>query len=109
PLLADRAYRVREEAAFALGQIGHRSARPALEKALADPDAWTVDHAVEALGKLGDPAATPRLVPFLRGGRVRTRELACEALWRLAGQGGAGAPRRGPRRSSPRRAPAVRL
>src|SRR5262249_14570611 len=81
PLLSDR--RVRTETVFALGQIGHRSARAALEKALGADDPWTVDLAVEALGKLGDPASTPLLTPFLKRGRIDTRERACEALWRI--------------------------
>jgi cyclophilin family peptidyl-prolyl cis-trans isomerase/HEAT repeat protein len=83
-LLGDQAPEVRREAVFALGQIGHRSARPALEKALGDFDDETVVLAIEALGELGDQAATPRVVVFLGDPSARRRREAAMALWRLS-------------------------
>jgi HEAT repeat protein len=71
PLLSDRIPNVRAEAAFALGQVGHKSAREALERALGDDDAFVKDNAAEALGKLGDKAATAKLLPLLRTGTPR--------------------------------------
>jgi cyclophilin family peptidyl-prolyl cis-trans isomerase/HEAT repeat protein len=69
---------------FALGQIGHRSAREALEGRLADPDPETVGLAIEALGKLGDTAATRKVSAFLRNGSPALRAEAAMAMWRLA-------------------------
>jgi hypothetical protein len=83
-LVSDREISVRREAVFALGQVGHRSARTVLEGALADRDAEVVALAVEALGKLGEPAVTSRLTPFLAKGTPTQRMRACESLWRLA-------------------------
>jgi cyclophilin family peptidyl-prolyl cis-trans isomerase/HEAT repeat protein len=84
PLLEDPTPDVRREAAFALGQIGHRSARLPLERKLTDGDAETVDLAIEALGKLGDKASTAAVTPFLRSPSPRLRGEAAVALWRLA-------------------------
>lgn len=85
PLLADPDAAVRQEAAFALGQIGHRSARLPLEQAAgATGDLELQRLAIEALGKLGDRAATPRVVAALSDPAPRTREEAAVALWRLA-------------------------
>jgi cyclophilin family peptidyl-prolyl cis-trans isomerase/HEAT repeat protein len=90
PLVADPAGTVRREAVFALGQVGHRSARATLEGALRDRDPEVVALALEALGKLGDGAATASLVPFLRRGTAAQKMRACESLWRLADSSGLG-------------------
>ena len=79
-LASDPQVTVRREAVFALGQVGHRSARTVLEGALADRDAEVVALAVEALGKLGEPAVTARLTPFLAKGTPVQRMRACESL-----------------------------
>ncbi|MEO5617702.1 MAG: HEAT repeat domain-containing protein [Candidatus Eisenbacteria bacterium] len=84
PLLNDPASEVRQEAAFALGQIGHRSARMGLEVALGGSDPEVAFLAVEALGKLGDMAATPRVSAALGAVSARLRGEAAMALWRLA-------------------------
>ncbi len=54
-LLIDDQAAVRRAAAFALGVLGDRAARPALLKAARDADRETGTLAVEALGKLGAP------------------------------------------------------
>jgi cyclophilin family peptidyl-prolyl cis-trans isomerase/HEAT repeat protein len=54
-LLIDDQAAVRRAAAFALGVLGDRAARPALLKAARDADRETGALAVEALGKLGAP------------------------------------------------------
>ena len=48
---------MREQAAFALGQLRDRSAVPALTAALKDSDDDVREQAVFALGQLRDPAA----------------------------------------------------
>ena len=84
PLLGSANADTRHEAAFALGQIGHASARQSLE-ALADhPDLTSARLAVEALGKLGDHAATPRVLKALGHFDAGMRGEAAVALWRLA-------------------------
>ena len=84
PLLNDPSTEVRQEVAFALGQIGHASARLGLEGALAGADAEVAVLAVEALGKLGDKAATAKVAGALAAGSARLRGEAAVALWRLA-------------------------
>ena len=83
-LLRDPDREVRREAAFALGQIGHRSARGALEGLLAGDDVELVDLAIEALGKIGDHASTPRVASYLGNPSPLLRGEAAVALWRLA-------------------------
>ena len=84
PLLHDADAGVREETVFALGQIGHRSARAALDSLLGRADVETALLAVEALGKIGDKAATPRIVSLLDHAAPRVRAEAAMSLWRLA-------------------------
>ena len=83
--LVDAIPAVREEAAFALGQIGHRSARAALEPLLAARTPLSLRAlAAEALGKLGDKAATPKITALLGDPAAALRREAAMALWRLA-------------------------
>jgi cyclophilin family peptidyl-prolyl cis-trans isomerase/HEAT repeat protein len=84
PLAEDTSVVVRREALFALGQIGHRSARAVLERHLAESDNECALLAVEALGKLGDHAATAAVVSQLGAQEPRRRGEAAVALWRLA-------------------------
>jgi cyclophilin family peptidyl-prolyl cis-trans isomerase/HEAT repeat protein len=84
PLLEDAVPEVRREAIFALGQIGHRSAREALEHRLVDTDGECVILAIEALGKLGDHASTARIARLLHAPAAVQRGEAAIALWRLA-------------------------
>jgi cyclophilin family peptidyl-prolyl cis-trans isomerase/HEAT repeat protein len=78
-LLIDDRPEVRRAAAFALGVRGDAAARPALRKAMLDPDRETGALAVEALGRLATPLVEvaeqllqlpederwPRLLPYL--------------------------------------------
>jgi cyclophilin family peptidyl-prolyl cis-trans isomerase/HEAT repeat protein len=78
-LLIDDQAEVRRAAAFGLGLHGDAAARPALRKAMLDPDRETGALAVEALGRLGTPLVEvaeqllqlpeeerwPRLLPYL--------------------------------------------
>lgn len=84
PLLGSQHAPPRHEAAFALGQIGHRSAREALEALVGHPDGPSAALALEGLGKIGDRAATPRVVAALGSADARLRAEAAVALWRLA-------------------------
>ncbi|HUK62567.1 MAG TPA: HEAT repeat domain-containing protein [Dongiaceae bacterium] len=84
PLAEDTSVVVRREVLFALGQIGHRSARAVLERHLAESDNECALLAVEALGKLGDPAATAAVISQLGAPEPRRRGEAAVALWRLA-------------------------
>ena len=84
PLLGSSQAEPRLEAAFALGQIAHRSAREGLQALAGHPDLNSAQLAIEALGKLGDPAATPHVVRALGHAEARMRGEAAVALWRLA-------------------------
>jgi len=78
-LLIDDQAEVRRAAAFSLGLHGDVAARPALRKAMLDPDRETGALAVEALGRLATPLVEvaeqllqlseeerwPRLLPYL--------------------------------------------
>ena len=55
-LLADEEFEVRQMAAFGLGLLADASARPALLKALDDPEPIVQGRAAEALGAIGDRA-----------------------------------------------------
>src|SRR5437667_142946 len=64
-MLHDRDAAVRQDAAKALGSIGHPAAFEALAKAVADLSVRP--YAVDALGKLKDPRAVPILVDVVAG------------------------------------------
>ena len=64
-MLHDRDMAVRQDAAKALGSIGHRSAFEALAKAVTDLSVRP--YAVDALGKLKDPQAVPILIDVVAG------------------------------------------
>ncbi len=66
PLLRDPVYKVREGAAYALGQIGHGSAERHLIEAFQDHDSVEVNSPLssiilEAIGKCGAPSSLPLL------------------------------------------------
>src|SRR2546422_806587 len=64
-MLHDRDMAVRQDAAKALGSIGHPAAFEALEKAVTDLSVRP--YAVDALGKLKDPRAVPILIDVVAG------------------------------------------
>ncbi len=69
-LLGHANARIRKQAAIALGEMGTRAraARPALQKALSDPDKGVQEAAAEALDKVGrDPQPEPRKRPQAAG------------------------------------------
>ena len=78
PLLADADVEVRQMAAFALGLIGHQSARAALTKALDDPEPIVEGRAAEALGLIGNRADADVVSGIVR------RQVAAGALNGLA-------------------------
>ncbi len=83
--IADASPYVREDAVFALGQVGHRSARTTLEVLLGPRTPIALRMlAVEALGKLADKAATPRITALMGDPSPGLRGEAAIALWRLA-------------------------
>lgn len=80
-LLTDSDDRIRRAAAGALGEIGDRSAVPALLRLLSDrPHAETIREAARALVKIGDDAAIPDLIALLGDGRRDVRAEAATAL-----------------------------
>lgn len=84
----------RREAALALGQVGRRTeaeAIPALQKALADPDAFVRLHAAAALGTIGPRAAAtvPSLVERLADRDPMVADGAAKALGRLGAKASA--------------------
>lgn len=78
--LYHRKERVRQAAAWSLGQRRDPTAVPDLLAALHDPD-WLVQrNAIHALGKIGDARATPRLCQFLRHADANLRAEILVAL-----------------------------
>lgn len=84
--LGDQDAGVREAAAAALGQMGTRSAVPALKQHLdhRDEDPWVRLRMAESLGTLGEPSALPVLVELAAGGEGKLVRL--EALQILSRQ-----------------------
>ena len=63
--LRDKHWKVRENAARTLGEIGHPDGGPPLIKALKDKDIFVRGDALLALGKIGHPDAVPHLINAL--------------------------------------------
>jgi len=78
----DRDEHARETAAEALGKLGGKEARKALQKLLGQGKLRVA--AAEALGELGDPGAIPHLKKAARSSKKRLREAASKALLDLA-------------------------
>jgi len=55
----------RYDAAAALGELGHKSAIPALVEALKDTNEWVRTNAVQSLGELGAIEAIPNVKALL--------------------------------------------
>lgn len=86
PLLAhaeDADHDVRKFVLDILGDIGERSAAPALIKALSDSDLNVSAAAAENLGKMGDPKALLPLVNALEKSDIWLRHTILEALARI--------------------------
>jgi hypothetical protein len=78
--------RLRVQSALALGHLGDRAARPALEKALdSDPRASVRAAAARALGNLGDRQAAPALERHEDDASLTVRQCVQEALALLRG------------------------
>ena len=78
-LLGDPAPMTRAAAAEALGELGSKSAIPALQKLLADNDPFARSTAAVALAKLGDPTANDLVVSMMTNEVAEVRLFAAEA------------------------------
>ena len=90
-LRTDKHYAVREEAAYALGQIKDRSAVEALVEALGDVDSGVQRIAAASLGEIKDPRAIEPLVFTLKEQRdplVRSTVLAAldKIGWKISSE-----------------------
>ncbi|MEM6958428.1 MAG: HEAT repeat domain-containing protein [Myxococcota bacterium] len=90
-------FRVRVQAAFALGNTGDASVRPALERALRESNPAVRAAAATALGRLGDRRARRALRRARRDSSASVRMQAQRALERLEENSEAAAPQRGRR------------
>ena len=79
PLLADPSPMTRAAAAEALGELGSKSAIPALQKLLVDNDPFARSTAAVALAKLGDPSANDLVVSMMSNEAAEVRLFAAEA------------------------------
>ena len=86
-VLKDKDVRVRNAAAFVLGQIGPaaKDAVPALSEALKDKEGYVRRAAVSALGRIGPAAkdAVPALMVALKHKNRRVRSYAANALGQI--------------------------
>jgi HEAT repeat protein len=78
-LLADRSPMTRAAAAEALGELGIKSAIPALQKLLSDNDPLARSTAAVALAKLGDPSGNDLVVSMIANESPEVRLFAAEA------------------------------
>mgnify|MGYP003424959210 CR=1 FL=1 len=82
--LKDENADVREQAAFALGQIRDRAAVEALVIAIKDPSPDVREQVAFALGQLRDPRAIDALTTALKDANADVRQKAAFALGQLA-------------------------
>lgn len=80
PCLKDERWRVREQAAKALGDLKDPQAVQGLIIACRDRDGAVKSAAAEALGKIGDPKAIPALIKLFKDTSKIVRETAGTAL-----------------------------
>ena len=78
--LKDTDERVRQQAAWALGAIGAKTAAEPLAQALKDSDSRVRHQAAWALGAIGAKAAAPALAQALKDSDARVRHQAAWAL-----------------------------
>ena len=83
-LLKDSAADVRQQAAFALGQIRDRAAVEALVIALKDSVSDVREQVAFALGQIRDPRAIDGLTAALKDSSADVRQQAAFALGQLA-------------------------
>jgi HEAT repeat protein len=81
--LKDKNPYVRATAAKVLGEIGDKTAVPALIKALKDENPDVRTAAAEALGKIGDKRAVPHLIKALKDKYFYVRTAAAKAIFML--------------------------
>ncbi len=81
--LSAASWKVRWQAAQALGELRDARAVPQLVQALGDPNQWVRIVAAEALGQIGDRAATPALVRALEDESVWVRRACVVALGQI--------------------------
>jgi HEAT repeat protein len=83
PCLKDQRWRVREQAAKALGNLKDPQAVQSLIIACRDRDGAVKSSAAEALGKIGDAKAVPALVKLFKDTSKIVRETAGTALMHI--------------------------
>ena len=83
-------WRVRRDAAVALGQIGDADAVEPLIAGLKDDNPSVRRAAAEALGQIGDAAALGPLIAALKSAAVDVRKTAAEALGQIGDAGSLG-------------------
>ncbi len=83
PILKIWGHPVSPEAAFALGQMGVKKARPALEEAALGGPPELATRAVEALAKLADSASVDLIERFLTHSDPETRYAAAVSAWKF--------------------------
>lgn len=74
---------VRDNAAFALGEIGDTSAIPYLIKALKDKDEWVRKSAIKALGILKAKEAIPALIELVNDSSQTVRKSLARTLGQI--------------------------
>ena len=84
--LSDADPAVREEAAYALGEIGGEMSLRALEQALHDPEQDVKRAAIEAVASIGGDQAALALAPVLDDPDASLRAAAVDALGEIKGQ-----------------------
>ncbi|MCI0330041.1 MAG: HEAT repeat domain-containing protein [candidate division Zixibacteria bacterium] len=83
PILKFRGYRISSEAAFALGQMGGKKGRLALEEAALDGPPELAAGAVEALAKLADSGSVPIVDKLLLHQSPTVRYAAAVSAWKF--------------------------
>ena len=80
---------MREQAAFALGQVGDKTAVPGLVQALSDAKPDVRQQAAFALSQVGDPSAVDALTTaMMKDADPDVRQQAAFALGQVFGRGG---------------------
>lgn len=85
--LSDADPAVREEAAYALGEIGGEMSLRALEQVLRDPQVDVKRTAIEAIASIGGDQAALALAPLLDDSDAKIRAAAADALSEMRAPG----------------------